>query len=696
MKKLKLTTILLITFFAFSCKKDKSNNPPDAGPIELWSNVRVIDSTQLTLLEDTSLLNTGTYKFTVIGTAPTITIGDIIIGATGDGYIRKVTSTSVSGNNITLQTTQASLANVFKSGKIDFTMDMSDMNLRTTGTGFTHDFNNISLWQDPNLNIKVVTGQLNLNPNWFFDFRFDNSGISYFELSSQNGILSGNVTLNVTSQAAVTLLNKEKVFAKKNKRYIKWVTVPIFGVPTPVPIVIKMDLKLVGIFSANVNSAINRQFAYDYSNTFNVGAKYLNSEWQGIYDFVPNNSISMTPSAGKAGLTVNIDIVPKIDITISGLVGPYVSIGLKNELKGNIASPALDWDFNYDAWLKSTIGIKATILDFKIADFSTFWETSKLNYKTPDKLERVSGDNQTGNANQALSNPIKVVVKDSKGNTQANVPVYFTIKSGGGSVNPTSILSDANGNAEAIWTLGASTTTIQYVNVTAKTAAGQNINNTPIEFGASVGQDSTVTDIDGNIYHTVKIGTQTWLVENLKTTRYNDGVAIPNITDITQWYEYGTGTVNGNPNVEKAAWCYNNNIAGNNTIHGKLYNWHAVKTGKLAPTGWHVPTKIEWETLINYLGGSSVAGGKMKTTTLWNSPNIGASNSSGFSADPCGYRDNHGNFGGIGYFSGWWSSTQSTNNTNWAWNYYLENISSNVITDEGSKTPGLAIRCIKN
>lgn len=208
--------------------------------------------------------------------------------------------------------------------------------------------------------------------------------------------------------------------------------------------------------------------------------------------------------------------------------------------------------------------------------------------------------------------------------------------------------------------------------------------------------DSTVTDIDGNIYHTVKIGTQTWLVENLKTTRYNDGVAIPNITDITQWYEYGTGTVNGNPNVEKAAWCYNNNIAGNNTIHGKLYNWHAVKTGKLAPTGWHVPTKIEWETLINYLGGSSVAGGKMKTTTLWNSPNIGASNSSGFSADPCGYRDNHGNFGGIGYFSGWWSSTQSTNNTNWAWNYYLENISSNVITDEGSKTPGLAIRCIKN
>lgn len=671
MKKLKLLTILLIASVAFSCKKEKSNNPPDADPIELWSNVRVIDSTQLTLLEDTSLLNTGTYKFTVIGTAPTITIGDIIIGATGDGYIRKVTSVSVSGNIITLQTSQASMANVFKSGKIDFTMDMSDMHLRTTGTGFTYDFNATTLWQDANLNVKVVNGQLNLNPNWFFDFRFNNNGISYFELSSKDGTLNGNITLNVTTAAAVTLLNKEKTIEIYSKSDIKWITVG----SVLVPIVIKMDLNLVGTLSANVSSAINRQLTFNYSNTFNVGAKYQNNEWQGIYDFAPNNSISMNPITGKAGLSVNVNIVPRLDIKIMGVVGPNASIGLNNELKGNIASPSLDWDFNYDAWIKSTIGIKATILDFNIADYNTSWETAKLNYKTPDKLERVSGDNQTGNANQALRNPIKVVVKDSKGNTQANVPVYFKIKSGGGSVNPTSILSDANGNAEAIWTLGASTTTIQYIDVTAKTAAGQNINNTPIEFAAAVDSggssgSSTVTDIDGNVYNVVKIGTQYWMAENLKTIRYNDGDTI-------------VGYI----------------VYGNNATYGKLYTWNVVNTGKLAPLGWHVPTDAEWTMLISYLGGDSIAGGKMKSTSsLWAQPNTNATNSSGFSALPAGsYIEAAGGYkSGLGGVAKFWSSTETdtynalSRSLEWNSGYVNRGGINNY------KTQGFSVRCVRD
>lgn len=685
MKNLKLITILLLTIFAFSCKKEKSNNPPVAGPIELWNNVRVIDSTQLTLSEDTSLLNTGTYKFTVIGTAPTITTGDIIVGATGDGYIRKVTSVSVSGNIITLQTSQASMANVFKSGKIDFTMDMSDMHLRTTGTGFTYDFNATTLWQDANLNVKVVNGQLNLNPNWFFDFRFNNNGISYFELSSKDGTLNGNITLNVTTAASVTLVNKEKTFATYNKSYIKWIVVG--GVP--VPIVIKMNLKLVGIVSANVSSAINRQLTFNYSNTFNVGAKYQNSEWQGIYDFAPNNSISMNPITGKAGLSVNVNIVPRLDIKIMGVVGPNASIGLNNELKGNIASPALDWDFNYDAWIKSTIGIKATILDFNIADYNTSWETAKLNYKTPDKLERVSGDNQTGNANQVLRNPIKVVVKDSKGNTQANVPVYFTIKSGGGSVNPTSILSDANGNAEAIWTLGASTTTIQYIDVTAKTAAGQNINNTPIEFAAVVDSGgcsgpSTVTDIDGNVYNVVKIGNQCWMKENLKTTRYKDGTAIPTGLSNTAWQ-----------NTTSGAYAIYNNNAANNTTYGKLYNWYAVNTGKLAPAGWHVPTDAEWTTLINFLGGETVAGNKMKATILW-APfsGIANTNSSGFTGLPAGVRSNNGTFNFIGTTGLFWSSSE--NGTSNAWYRYLNSNNSNASSYANGKQYGFSVRCVRD
>lgn len=206
---------------------------------------------------------------------------------------------------------------------------------------------------------------------------------------------------------------------------------------------------------------------------------------------------------------------------------------------------------------------------------------------------------------------------------------------------------------------------------------------------------NTVTDIDGNIYHTITIGTQTWMVENLKTTRYNDGETIPNISDTTQWYEYGNGTVDGELDIEKAAWCYYYNSSNNNIPYGKLYNWHAVKTGKLAPIGWHVPTKSEWETLVNYLGGDNFAVGKMQTTTLWDSPNVGATNSSGFTAVPSGIRGNHGGFTGKGTFTIWWTSTQSNSYSHWAWSIFLDN-TDGIVIQEGTKTPGLAIRCIKD
>ncbi|MBL0286085.1 MAG: fibrobacter succinogenes major paralogous domain-containing protein [Bacteroidetes bacterium] len=139
----------------------------------------------------------------------------------------------------------------------------------------------------------------------------------------------------------------------------------------------------------------------------------------------------------------------------------------------------------------------------------------------------------------------------------------------------------------------------------------------------------TVTDIDGNVYNTVTIGAQCWMMENLKTTKYNDGTAIPNVTSNTEWGALNTG-----------AWCYYSNDANNNNTYGKLYNWYSVNTGRLAPNGWHVPTDIEWLELRDYLGGSQQAGGKMKSISiLWSPPNVGADNSSGFTALPSGFRN---------------------------------------------------------
>lgn len=131
----------------------------------------------------------------------------------------------------------------------------------------------------------------------------------------------------------------------------------------------------------------------------------------------------------------------------------------------------------------------------------------------------------------------------------------------------------------------------------------------------------TVTDIDGNIYTTVTIGTQIWMVENLNTTRYRDGSDILNVTDNTEWSELTIG-----------AYCNYDNDVNNANIYGALYNWYTVNTGNLCPTGWHIPSEGEWTVLISSLGGESVAGGKLKQigTEYWEDPNNPATNEVGF------------------------------------------------------------------
>jgi len=199
-------------------------------------------------------------------------------------------------------------------------------------------------------------------------------------------------------------------------------------------------------------------------------------------------------------------------------------------------------------------------------------------------------------------------------------------------------------------------------------------------------QPTTVTDADGNIYNTVTIGNQTWMRENLKTTKYRDGSSITNITSNSSWTSNTSG-----------AYCNYDNNSTNANLYGRLYNWYAVNNSKkICPAGWHVPTHAEWTTLTNYLGGESVAGGKLKMTgtTYWSSPNTGATNSSGFTALPGGGRNYLGTYGGINNFGNFWSST-SYNSTE-AYYRYLRSDGSNVTNGYVDMNTGLCIRCIKD
>ena len=203
-----------------------------------------------------------------------------------------------------------------------------------------------------------------------------------------------------------------------------------------------------------------------------------------------------------------------------------------------------------------------------------------------------------------------------------------------------------------------------------------------------------ITDIDGNIYKTLIIEEQEWMVENLKTTRYDNGDPIPNVMDDAQWSTLTTG-----------AWCYYNNDEANDDIYGKLYNWYAVEDPRnLCPTGWHVPSDEEWTSLTDYLGGISVAGGKMKTrgtieagTGLWKNPNTKASNLSGFSGLPGGYRFGSGGFDFVGEIGFWWTPTMDTvRPERGAWGRYLNYNSGNVNRGHGPLLSGFCVRCIRD
>jgi len=194
----------------------------------------------------------------------------------------------------------------------------------------------------------------------------------------------------------------------------------------------------------------------------------------------------------------------------------------------------------------------------------------------------------------------------------------------------------------------------------------------------------TVNDNDGNSYGIIRIGTQLWMQGNLETTKLNDGTAIALTEGTSEWSSLTT-----------SGYCwYGNNISYKNT-YGALYNWYAVNTGKLCPSGWHVASDNDWLTLKNYLMGELIAGGKLKETgtTHWASPNTGATDEFDFTALPGGWRTDVGSFQNIRNYGYWWTSTLITPN---AWYRHIQNDSEKLFRATNGQKFGMSVRCIKD
>ncbi len=211
--------------------------------------------------------------------------------------------------------------------------------------------------------------------------------------------------------------------------------------------------------------------------------------------------------------------------------------------------------------------------------------------------------------------------------------------------------------------------------------------------GMTCPESPTVTDIDGNVYRNVQIGGRCWMAENLRTARYRNGIEIPYVYVNTIW----TSTSNG-------AWCN----YGDDAIYGKLYNWYAAANPNICPLGWHAATEVEWQQLelalgmpvdevLNtaYRGEGQNIGGKLQATSTWMVPNTSATNASGFSGLPGGYRNfSDGLFFGLGGYGYWWTASETI--PAFAWYRFLYGSNTGVYRNDWYKRNGMCIRCVRD
>ncbi len=208
-------------------------------------------------------------------------------------------------------------------------------------------------------------------------------------------------------------------------------------------------------------------------------------------------------------------------------------------------------------------------------------------------------------------------------------------------------------------------------------------------------QSETVTDIDGNVYKTIQIGNHTWMAENLKTTKLNNGKAIAKNSDPKTW-----------KNMLGGGYCYYDNKQANATVYGALYNWHIARSKALCPIGWRVPSDADWDTLVVELGGTKRGfvkkeevetleiGAKLKDSSIWQNSDVQATNETNFNALPGGYCTSTGIFESGNTDGYWWSSTPSISYG--AYCRYLKMSNASFYRNNQSKTYGMSVRCIKN
>jgi|SRR6218665_933431 len=589
MNKIFNLLFFFILSMTFSCANDDDTVIPEvAEEIILYDNVKIIEANEFELDTAAQLLDAGTYTFKRISGQTTISIGNIILGELGQGYIRKVTSVNQSDNIITVQTTQASLEEVFKKGTFSFGADLTGMVLSARektlgnssfgGSGFEFSITGRSLYSSPSIEMEFNSFDCSFDPNLEFRLNFSN-GQSKFEMGANNANFLLNFDSKISASASADIVGLEEPIAQSLKVVI--IPIPVRTKIIRIPVILTLDV--FAKLSANFTGPLSCKGNFKSTSILNFGVKYENSVWSKTDDFTTNASFHATElevNTLQASAIVTAGI--KLSAKILGVAGPFVSFAHKENFSASSSTPLThlsDRNASMKKSFETKFGVEAGFMNHVAASFNYNHEsTPETIYEIPKTVEKVSGDNQVGNIGQVLPMKCKVVVKDGKGEPWSNIPVHFDVSQGGGSVPEDVILTDNSGYAEVSWTMG--NIGVQELKVTVKKADGSSITDIPIVFNASSGCSGNISDVDGNSYSITSIGSMCIMQQNLNVTHFRNGDEIPQ--------------------VSPEAWVSAVGPAYYNSLNGKLYNFAALLDSRgLAPEGWHVLSPFEAAYIAN-------------------------------------------------------------------------------------------------
>jgi len=484
----KLTILFLLTIFLGCSKDDSSDSIPDENPYhqnaEVTENVIVISDENTNLLSSDTDLSNGIYTIEFNDGTPVIKTNDIIVGDEGEGFLRKVVSVNSNGNTITLQTSQAKIDDVFNNATIEFTTDITESSKMANGksknikvnylkngvtimeNGLEYDFSNTTLYDEAGLTFQITNGTATFDPN--FNFKADYSiftGLDYLNFETNNANLTIDCDLSLNVSGNTSLPEFSETLADFDKR----LTFLVAGIP----VIVVINTQLVAELNAGIDANVLVTSGFTNNYTLTSGVKYENDNW--TYNFDLGSDLTPKPIdfSGQVNISQNLTITPRVSVKFYSVIGPFCEPKMTEDFAFNIASPSLDWDSNLKVGLDITTGIDVTIFGY-VEDFSRTDSFEEIIWNAPETLEIVSGNNQTGNQGEQLTEPLRVLVKDKLENTLPFVPVHFTVTQGNGTVDNESVMTDENGIAEVFWTLGDNTDP-QTVEVNVKKADGTNI-----------------------------------------------------------------------------------------------------------------------------------------------------------------------------------------------------------------------------